>query len=234
MKSSYFRFPNFSDIYLMRFLILLFSIFLMSATTLQAQRYAYVDTEYILSNLGAYGAAQKELDRFSQQWQKEVEERYDGIDRLHKSYQAEKVLLTVEMRKEREDEILRKEQEAKDLQRQRFGVDGDLFKKRQELIQPIQDDVYNAIKEVAQGGGFSVIFDKAGQSNILYADPRYDKSDRVLTRLGVSASDRGGDSGDADPDDSGSADPGGDVGGRDGGRPAGGAGGRGTTTPQRR
>ena len=103
------------------------------------------------------------------------------------------------MRKEREEEIVRKEQEAKELQRQRFGVDGDLFKRRQELIQPIQDDVYNAIKEVAQGGGFSVIFDKANQSNILYADPRYDKSDRVLTRLGVSARDR-----DADDDDGGS------------------------------
>jgi outer membrane protein len=103
------------------------------------------------------------------------------------------------MRKEREEEIVRKEQEAKELQRQRFGVEGDLFKRRQELIQPIQDDVYNAIKEVAQGGGFSVIFDKANQSNILYADPRYDKSDRVLSRLGVSAQDRE----DSDDDDGG-------------------------------
>jgi outer membrane protein len=164
-----------------------------------AQRYAYVDTEYILSNLQAYEDAQKELNRISDQWQKEIEQRYESIDRLYKAYQAEKVLLTEEMRKEREEEIVRKEQEAKELQRQRFGVEGDLFKRRQELIQPIQDDVYNAIKEVAQGGGFSVIFDKANQSNILYADPRYDKSDRVLSRLGVSAQDRE----DSDDDDGG-------------------------------
>jgi len=160
------------------------------STSLHAQRYAYVDTEYILNNLQSYEDAQKELNRLSDQWQKEIEQRYESIDRLYKAYQAEKVLLTEEMKKEREDEIVRKEQEAKELQRQRFGVDGDLFKRRQELIQPIQDDIYNAIKEVAQGGGFSVIFDKGNQSNILYADPRYDKSDRVLSRLGVSAQDR--------------------------------------------
>jgi len=142
-----------------------------------------------LTNLTDYQNAQKELDRISQQWQQEIEERYESIDRLYKAYQAEKVLLTEEMRKEREEEIVRKEQEAKELQRQRFGVEGDLFKRRKELIQPIQDDIYNAIKEVAQGGGFSVIFDKGNQSNILYADPRYDKSDRVLSRLGVSAKD---------------------------------------------
>ena len=167
-----------------------------------AQRYAYVDTEYILKNLSSYEDAQKELDRVSTQWQNEIEERYEAIDRLYKAYQAEKVLLTEEMRTEREEEIIRKEGEAKELQRKRFGVEGDLFKKRQELIQPIQDDIYNAIKEVAQGGGFSVIFDKANQSNILYADPRYDKSDRVLSRLGVSARDREND--DDDSNNSGS------------------------------
>lgn len=190
------------------------ALILLTAFAANAQRYAYVDTEYILSNLKAYSDAQKELDRVSNQWQKEIEERYTGIERLHKSYQAEKVLLTAEMRKEREEEIIRKEEEARDLKRQRFGVDGDLFRKRQELIQPIQDDIYNAIKEVAQGGGFSVIFDKANQSNILYADPRYDKSDRVLSRLGVSSRDR-----DKDDDDSGGGDEsrGGGAGGRDAG-----------------
>ena len=179
---------------------LIFTLFIVSFTILSAsaQRYAYVDTEYILKNLAAYNDAQKELDRLSKQWQTEIEGRYESIDRLYKAYQAEKVLLTEEMRKEREDEVVRKEQEAKDLQRQRFGVDGDLFKKREELIQPIQDQIYNAIKEVAEGGGFSVIFDKANQSNILYADPRYDRSDRVLSRLGISAKDRssGGDTDD--------------------------------------
>jgi outer membrane protein len=211
---------------MMRYLIILI-LFASSTAGLQAQRYAYVDTEYILSNLDAYRNAQKELDRVSKMWQKEIEDRYESIDRLYKAYQAEKVLLTPDMRKEREDEIVRKEKEAKDLQRQRFGVEGDLFNKRQELIQPVQDDVYNAIKEVAQGGGFSVIFDKASQSNILYADPRYDKSDRVLTRLGVSSRDRG--KGDDDASDGGrEASPGG---GRDQGR-SGGAGG--APSPQRR
>ena len=170
--------------------LILTTVVAMMTITAFSQRYAYVDTEYILKNLSAYDDAQKELDRFSKQWQDEIEARYAAIDRLYKAYQAEKVLLTEDMRKDREDEIVRKEQEAKELQRQRFGVDGDLFKKREELIQPIQDNIYNAIKEVAQGGGFSVIFDKANQSNILYADPRYDKSDRVLSRLGVSSRDR--------------------------------------------
>lgn len=182
---------------------LIFTIVL-SASALfyaQAQRYAYVDTEYILKNLESYQTAQKELDRVSKQWQNEIEQRYAAIDRLYKAYQAEKVLLTEEMRKEREDEIIKKEEEAKALQRQRFGVDGDLFQRRQELIQPIQEEVYQAIKKVADGGGFAVIFDKANQSNILYADPRYDKSDRVLSRLGVSSSGRqegGGEDGDTD------------------------------------
>jgi outer membrane protein len=175
----------------------LLAIAVASSFTVSAQRYAYVDTDYILKNLDSYQDAQKELDRISTQWQNEIEQRYEAIDRLYKAYQAEKVLLTEDMRKEREDEIIRQEEEAKSLQRQRFGVDGDLFKRRQELIQPIQEEVFQAIKQVADGGGFSVIFDKAGQSNILYADPRYDKSDRVLSRLGVSAGDRE----DSDDDD---------------------------------
>jgi len=176
------------------------AVAVLSSMTISAQRYAYVDTDYILKNLDSYQDAQKELDRISSQWQKEIEGRYEAIDRLYKAYQAEKVLLTEDMRKEREDEIVRQEGEAKALQRQRFGVDGDLFRRREELIQPIQEEVFQAIKQVADGGGFSVMFDKAGQSNILYADPRYDKSDRVLSRLGVSASDRDDDDSDSDQD----------------------------------
>jgi outer membrane protein len=204
-------------------------IIILSVTVSQmssAQRYAYVDTEYILKNLSSYSSAQKELDRFSKQYQTEIESRYEGLDRLIKAYQAEKVLLTEELRKEREAEILRKETEVKELQKQRFGIDGDLFQKRQELIQPIQEEIYNAIKEVAQGGGFSVIFDKANESNILYADPRYDKSDRVLARLGVSAKDQSdGSEGSEDAQDDKSDNP--DDTGKDSGRDGG------TTTPPR-
>lgn len=185
----------------MKKLFAIATILLLQQAGAMAQRYAYVDTEYILKNLSSYANAQKELDRISKQWQAEIEQRYEALDRLYKAYQAEKVLLTEELKKEREAEILRKETEVKELQKQRFGVDGDLFQKRQELIQPVQEEVYNAIKEVAQGGGFSVIFDKANESNILYADPRYDKSDRVLARLGVSAKDRSG-GGDSDEDPS--------------------------------
>lgn len=177
----------------MKKLILTLVLIASTVVVAQAQRYAYVDTEYILKNLESYQDAQQELNRISKQWQTEIEQRYEAIDRLYKAYQAEKVLLTEEMRKEREDEIIKKEEEAKALQRQRFGVEGDLFQRRQELIQPIQEEVYQAIKKVAEGGGYAVIFDKANQSNILFADPRYDKSDRVLSRLGVSSSDRNDD-----------------------------------------
>jgi outer membrane protein len=187
---------------------LLIAVALSTSLATSAQRYAYVDTDYILKNLDSYQDAQAELDRISTQWQKEIEQRYEAIDRLYKAYQAEKVLLTEDMRKEREDEIIRQEEEAKSLQRQRFGVDGDLFRRREELIQPIQEEVFQAIKQVADGGGFSVIFDKAGQSNILYADPRYDKSDRVLSRLGVSASDREDNDDDSDSDSGGGSDAG--------------------------
>ncbi len=204
-------------------IIIIFSIAI--SQIVSAQRYAYVDTEYILKNLSSYNSAQKELDRFSKQYQAEIESRYESLDRLIKAYQAEKVLLTEELKKEREAEILRKEAEAKELQKQRFGVDGDLFQKRQELIQPIQEEIYNAIKEVAQGGGFSVIFDKANESNILYADPRYDKSDRVLARLGVSAKDTDTGSEDAKDDTNDNPDDTGKDSGRDGGTTP--------TTPQR-
>ena len=114
--------------------LILTAVVTMMTVSAFSQRYAYVDTEYILKNLSAYDDAQKELDRLSKQWQDEIEARYEAIDRLYKAYQAEKVLLTEEMRKEREDEIVRKEQEAKDLQRKHFGVDGDLFKKRKSLF----------------------------------------------------------------------------------------------------
>jgi len=147
------------------------------------QRYAYVDTEYILGELETYKAAQEELDELSAKWQKTVEAKYAEIDRLWKAYQAEKILLSEEMRQKREQEIVDKEKEAKEYQKKKFGVEGELFQKRQELIKPIQDDVYDAIKYVAERGSYAVIFDKASSSNILYANPKYDKSDEVLRRV---------------------------------------------------
>lgn len=152
----------------------------------QAQKFAYVDTDYILQSIPEYQDAQKQLDDLSKSWQSQIESKYAEIDKLYKSYQAEQLLLTDEMKKKREDEIVRKERQVKDFQKSKFGVDGELFKKRQELIQPLQDQIYNVIKEIADAGSYMVIFDKAGQSNILYTNSRYDKSDDVLKKLGYS------------------------------------------------
>lgn len=149
-----------------------------------AAKFGYVDTDYILGQIPEYKAAQSELDKTSVQWQKEIEGKYTEIDKLYKAYQADAILLTDDMKKKRENEIINKEKEVKDLQKQRFGVDGELYKKRQELVKPIQDKVYNAIKAVAEKSGLGFILDKAGQVAILYANNKYDKSDDVLVYLG--------------------------------------------------
>lgn len=150
-----------------------------------AQRFAYVDTDYILSNIPAYESAQEQLDQISVEWQKEIEAIFAEIDKMYKEFQAEKALLTDEMRIKREDDIIRKEREAKELQRKRFGQEGDLFKKRQELVKPLQDDVFNAVKDIATEGNFAMIFDIAGGGLVvLFSDPKYDKSDEVLQKLG--------------------------------------------------
>ncbi|HEY1040927.1 MAG TPA: OmpH family outer membrane protein, partial [Bacteroidia bacterium] len=125
-----------------------------------------------------------ELDRLSADWQKEIELKYAEIDKLYKAYQAEQILLTDEMKKKRENEIVNREAEAKELQKAKFGVDGELFKKRMELIKPIQDKVYNAVKAVADKAGLAVIFDKNSDLTILYSNPKFDKSEAVLDYLG--------------------------------------------------
>ncbi len=170
----------------MKKLILIFTFVLvgLAVNAQQAAKFGYVDTDYILSQIPEYKAAQTELDKTSVQWQKEIEAKYTEIDKLYKAYQADAVLLTDDMKKKRENEIINKEKEAKDLQKQRFGVDGELFKKRIELVKPIQDKVYNAIKTVAEKSGLGFILDKAGQVSILYANSKYDKSDDVLALLG--------------------------------------------------
>ena len=168
----------------MKKLFLAVVLVIITTTISLAQKYAYVDTEYILSKIPEYTSAQQQLDNTSIQWQKEIEAKYAEIDKLYKSYQAEQILLTEEMRKRRENEIINKEKEAKELQKQRFGVDGDLFKKRQELVKPIQDKVYNAIKDLAVKERFGVVFDKSGSLTMLYTDPKYDKSNDILEALG--------------------------------------------------
>jgi len=151
----------------------------------EAQRIAFVNTKYILEQMPEYESAQKELDRLSTQWQEEIDERHLQIKRMRDAYNAEAILLTEEMKRSRLEEVDRREREARDLQKKRFGPNGDLFKKREELIQPIQDRVYTAVKEVA-GTSYVAVFDIGGQSsNLLFASERYDKSDSVLRKLGI-------------------------------------------------
>jgi outer membrane protein len=149
-----------------------------------AQKYCYVSTQYILDNIPDYKTAQQQLDALSNQWQKEIEDKYAIIDKLYKTYQSEQILLTEEMKKKRQDEIMTKEKDVKDLQKQRFGYEGDLFKKKQELVKPIQDKIYNAVKKLATDQSYAVIFDKSSDLTMLYTNPKYDKSDDILLALG--------------------------------------------------
>jgi outer membrane protein len=167
-------------------------VLLFSVAMVHAQKFAYVDSQYILDNLPEYTEAQAQLDEASAQWQKEIEAKFAEVDKMYQDYQAQAVLLPEDMKKKKEQEIVDKEKEAKNLQRQRFGQGGDLMKKRQELVKPIQEKVYNAIQEIASNNNYSVIFDKAGALTILFANPKYDVSDEVLDNLGAASAGRKG------------------------------------------
>ncbi len=149
-----------------------------------AQKFAYVDTEYILSRIPTFKAAQEQLDKIAGQYQAEIEEEYQKLETMFQDFEKEAVLLTEEMKRKREEEIIQRERAVKELQMKYFGREGMLFKKREELVKPIQDQVFNTVKEIATEGGFAVIFDSAGSANMLYTNPRYDKSDEVLQKLG--------------------------------------------------
>lgn len=164
-------------------LLVLTLISLVSFTS-YSQNFAYVDTEYILENIPDYKDAQEELDKLSIEWQKQLERRYAEIDKMYKNYQAEQILLTEDMKTKREDEIIKKEKEAKEYQKQKFGVDGELFQKRKELVKPVQDKVYNAIAELANYKKLGVVFDKSSGLTMLYTNPKYNLSDDVLKKLG--------------------------------------------------
>jgi outer membrane protein len=160
-------------------------IMVMIALSSQAQRYAFIDTDYILEQIPAYQEAQSEIDAQADKWQKQIEARYAEIEKMYTAYKAEQVLLTPEMKKIREDEIINKEKEAKEFQKQKFGVDCALFKLRQELIKPIQDEIFTAVQKMADQKSYAVIFDKAASSSaLIYANPKYDQSDEILQRLG--------------------------------------------------
>lgn len=168
----------------------LICIFLLgTAFSVAAQKFAYVDTKYILLHIPEYAEAQSELNRLSAEWQSEIENKYSNAQRLEEAFAAEKILLTSEMKKKREEDIRQKKQEAMEMQKQKFGVEGELFNKREELIKPIQDQIFEAIKEVSSSRGYMVIFDKANQSNMLYANPKHDVSDRVIKKMGLKPGD---------------------------------------------
>ena len=163
---------------------LLAAMFVGMSVGAQAQKFAYIDSEYVLLHMPEYAEAQTELNNLAIGWQSEIEDKLEAADRLEVAYRAERVLLTAEMRVKREEEITKKRTEAKDMQKQKFGVDGELFTKRQELIEPVQQQIFESLKDIASGSGYMVIFDKSNQSNMLYTNPKYDISDRLIKKLG--------------------------------------------------
>ena len=164
-------------------LLILISTLLISAGSF-AQKFAYVDTDYILSNIPEFSQAQDKLDEISGQWQTEIESIYAEVDKMYRDYQSQEVLLTDEMKTKREAAIIAREKSAKDLQKKRFGPEGDLYAKRQELIKPIQDKVYDAIQQLAANSKYAVIFDSSSDLIMLYSNPNLDKSDKVLGNMG--------------------------------------------------
>jgi outer membrane protein len=168
----------------MKKLGVLLSLLVLTSAMAVAQKYAFVDSEYIRKNIPAFTTAQEQLDKLSADWEKEIADGYAVVEQMYKTYQNDAVLLSQDMKTKREEAIIAKEKEMKDLQNKYFGMEGDLFKKREELVKPIQDEILKAIKEIAVEGSYAVIFDTAAGGNILFANPKYDLSDQVLEKLG--------------------------------------------------
>ena len=166
--------------------LLILALVLGCAVAASAQKFALVDMEYILKNYPAYEMANEQLNQLSQRWQKEVEAKSLEAEALYKNYQADMVFLTDEQKKKKEEEITAKEKESTELRYKYFGPEGELYQKRQTLMKPIQDEIYNAIKKVSEERSYQVIFDRASSANIVYASPRIDISNEVLDKLGYS------------------------------------------------
>ena len=169
----------------MKKIILAVCFAVVSCLAVNAQKYAIIDTRYILDKMPDYKTAQAQLDETAAQWQKDIDGMQAALDKMYVDFDAEKVMLSDELKKKREDQLFIKEKELRDLQRKRFGFEGDLFKKRQELIKPIQDKVYNAVQKMAVSRGYDFVLDKSEGITIIFADPKLDKSEDVLKDLGV-------------------------------------------------
>jgi len=167
----------------MKKILAILSLALFVAVSANAQRIAYVDVNTILESISEYQGAQQELDKLASTWRQEIAQEYDKIKGLYNRYQAEQVLLSDEARKQREEEIMEKEKLVRDMQKDKFGPEGELFKRRQELVRPIQDRVFAAIEAYATERGYDFIFDKSGSSGMIYSSPQYDKTSDVMDKL---------------------------------------------------
>ncbi len=154
------------------------------STIMSAQKFAFVDTEYVLGKVPAYASAQDQLDQVSERWQQEVDALMDEVKTMYKNYQSDLVFLSDEMKVKRENAIITKETEAQELRKKYFGPEGELYKKRESLIKPIQDEVFNAVKELAQEGNYDVIYDKTSAMDVIYSKPSLDISELVVEKLG--------------------------------------------------
>ncbi len=166
--------------------IVLFSFLTVAMFTLTAQKIAMLDMEYILKNIPSYETANEQLNIISKKWQNEVEVQMQEVQNMYKNYQTELVFLSDDMKVQREEEIIAKEKEAQELKRTYFGPEGELFKKRQSLMKPIQDEIYNVVQELSREKDYGLILDKSSSMNIIFSSPKIDISDQVLLKLGYS------------------------------------------------
>jgi outer membrane protein len=165
--------------------IAILSFLVLTSVAATAQKYAIIDTKYILEKVKEYKDADKTIQKLADQWQKELDSLQADLDRMYKNYDAEQYMLTDELKKKREAELFNKEKEVRELQRKRFGYEGDLFKERQRLVKPIQDKVFNAIQKLAVAKGWDFVLDKSEGITVIFADPKLDKSDEVLKELRI-------------------------------------------------
>lgn len=170
----------------MKKIFILSCLLLLCSWAGKAQKFALIDMEYILKNIPAYEMTNEQLSQVSKKWQNEVEAIQQEAQNMYKTYQSDLVFLSAEMKTKREEEIVKKEQEAQDLKRQYFGPEGELYKKRESLMRPIQDEVYNAVKEIAEDKGYQLVMDRASAMSIIFASPKIDISNEVLLKLGYS------------------------------------------------
>ena len=164
--------------------LFLLIVTLTTSISTYSQKFAYVDSDYILSKMTEFAQAEEKIDDFSKEWQSEIELAYEEVEQMYRDYQSEQVLLTSEMKTKREEAIMEKEKSVQSLQQKYFGNNGDLYKKRQDLIKPIQDRIFDAVQQLAASNKYSIIFDASSDLIMLYSNPDLDKSDKVLELMG--------------------------------------------------